>query len=160
MTLYEIDNRITEALARAIDPDTGELIDEEALQALDDLQMERKEKCENIGCYYKSLRAEAEAIKAEEKALKQRREAIENKAERMKGYLDYALQGEKLQTARVAVSYRTSKAVVADIDAIPKKYIRKKITEEPDKKLIKEALDAGKKVRGAYIEEKKNIQIK
>jgi hypothetical protein len=161
MTLYEIDERITAALSKAIDPETGELIDEQALEALDGLQMERTQKCENIACYYKSLKAEADAIKAEEKALKHRREVAEHKAERMKDYLDYALQGEKLSTAKVAVSYRKSKSVsIDDMDRIPEIYIREKVSREPDKKQIAEAIKAGDEIPGAHMEETNNIQIR
>ena len=111
MTLYEIDKNI-EALVNAVDPETGEItVDNDALDAL---LMERDAKLENIACYIKNLVAEAKAIKEEETALSARRKTTEKKAERLKDYLTYALQGEKFQTAKCAVSFRKSSAVEVD----------------------------------------------
>ena len=58
MTLYEIDQRITEL----VDPETGELLDFDAFQAL---QMDRQEKIENAVLWYKDLIAPAKASKEE-----------------------------------------------------------------------------------------------
>ena len=111
MTLYEIDKSI-EALVNAVDPDTGEItVDNEALDAL---LMERDAKVENIACCIKNLTADAKALKEEETVLSDRRKTTEKKVERLKDYLTYALQGEKFQTAKCAVSFRKSSAVVVD----------------------------------------------
>ena len=58
MTIYEIDQAIMEC----VDLETGEIIDTEQL---DKLQMERDAKLENVACWIKDLKAEAEALKAE-----------------------------------------------------------------------------------------------
>ena len=111
MTLYEIDKSI-EALVNAVDPDTGEItVDNEALDAL---LMERDAKVENIACCIKKLTADAKALKEEEAALSARRKTAEKKVERLKDYLTYALQGEKFQTAKCAVSFRKSSSVEVD----------------------------------------------
>lgn len=111
MTLYEIDKNI-EALVNAVDPDTGEItVDNEALDAR---LMERDAKVENIACCIKNLTADAKALKEEEAALSARRKTTEKKVERLKDYLTYALQGEKFQTAKCAVSFRKSSAVEVD----------------------------------------------
>ena len=111
MTLYEIDKSI-EALVNAVDPDTGEItVDNEALDAL---LMERDAKVENIACCIKNLTADAKALKEEETVLYDRRKTTEKKVERLKDYLTYALQGEKFQTAKCAVSFRKSSAVEVD----------------------------------------------
>lgn len=57
MNLYEIDK----AILACIDPETGELIDEAALQ---DLQMERTQKIKNVALWLKNLNASAAAYKA------------------------------------------------------------------------------------------------
>ncbi len=98
MTLYEIDKNI-EQLANAVDPETGELLVDN--DALDALMMERESKIENIACYVKNLAADVKALKDEETALAERRKATEKKAERLRDYLDYALKGQKFQTANV-----------------------------------------------------------
>ena len=58
MTIYEID----QAIMNCVDVETGEIIDTEQL---DKLQMERDAKLENVACWIKDLKAEAEALKNE-----------------------------------------------------------------------------------------------
>lgn len=111
MNLYQIDSKIEELLS-TVDPETGELITDN--DALDALIMERGAKIENIACYIKNLTADVKALKDEETALAARRKAAEKKAERLKDYLTYALQGEKFQTAKCAVSFRRSQMVEID----------------------------------------------
>lgn len=165
MTLYEIDHAISEAFERAIDPETGELIDEEAWARLEDLQMDREQKLENVALWIKDLNAEAAAIKAEEDALKRRRQSTEKKADSLKGYLASALGGsEKFKTARVAISWRKSETAElldgVDPVSLPLEYQRVKVSVEADKAKLKEALKAGKTVEGVELVERQNIQIK
>ena len=57
-SLYEIN----EAILSCIDLESGEIIDEAALEAL---QMQRDEKIENVGLWIKNLVAESSALAAE-----------------------------------------------------------------------------------------------
>lgn len=52
--------------------------------------------------------------------------------------------------------------VIENEDAVPKRFKPKKtvITYPVDKKAIKEAIDAGLKVKGAYLKENESLQIK
>jgi len=152
MTLYEIE----EAITNCVDLETGEIIDEQALAGL---QMARDEKVENIALWIKDLKAEAEALKAEKLALAHRQQVAENKAESLKNYLTAFLNGDKFKTAKVAISYRSSKSVnIYDEELIPKDFI----TYEPkyNKADIKKAIDDGLDISGAEIIEKTSIQIK
>lgn len=78
-SLYEINSQIEQAWGAAVDPDTGEIINEDALQELDGLTMQREEKLENLALFYKNLSAEAEALKAEKMRLAARQAAAEKK---------------------------------------------------------------------------------
>lgn len=161
MTLWEINQEI----AALIDPDTGEVIDFDALAAL---SMAREEKLENIACLIKNLRTEAEGIKAEEAALAERRRAKEATAERLKEWLARELGGEAFETARCAVSFRKSKAVeIADEWAVLAwlydngRQDAIKIKESTvSKEELKKILSAGEKVRGAALIERQNMSIK
>lgn len=161
MTLYEIDERIVDALERAIDTDTGEIKDELALKELDSLQMERDDKIEGVGLWIKDLNAEAKAIKEEEAALKVRRIQTENKAENLKKYLVYALSGSKFKSPKLSISYRSSESVNISVSPfdIPEDYLRYK-DPEPDKTLIKQALKEGKTINGCELVKNTNIQIR
>lgn len=163
MTLYEIDKNI-EALVNTVDPDTGEItVDNEALDAL---LMERDAKIENIACYIKNLVAESKAIKEEETALSARRKTTEKKAERLKDYLTYALQGEKFQTAKCAVSFRKSSAVEVDDCFVEwaqtsgnEELLRYK-EPEVNKTAVKERLTCGEAFDFARLVQNTSITIK
>lgn len=165
MTLYEIDSQIRQFIDRMMEAvdENGELLDIDPAE-LEKLQAEREAKWENIACYYKNLQAEAVAIKAEETNLKARREAAEKKAERLKRLLSASMQEagkDNISTARCAVSFRKStQVIIPDEDKLDVHYMKAETTYKPDKTLIKENIKAGIKVAGAYLEDKKNIQIK
>ena len=149
MKLYEIDNAILEC----IDLETGEIIDTEQL---DKLQMERDTKLENVACWIKDLKAEAEALKNEKQALAERQRVAENKAESLKKWLAYALQGEKFKTPKCAISFRKSEAVEVTDEGLNN--LMKEHDElltykapEPNKTAIKQALKDGLNVAGVQL---------
>lgn len=160
MKLYEID----QAIEACIDWETGEILDS---QALDALQMERTAKLEGVACWVKNLEAEADALKAEKDNLAKREKAARNKAESLKNWLAYALQGEKLTTAKAAISFRKSESVEIpnqDLFVIwasdEHNHLLSYKQPEPKMKAIKEALKAGIMLPGARLVERQNIQIK
>lgn len=153
MNIYHIDQEIISCI-----DENGEVIDFEKLM---NLQMERNQKCENIACWIIDLNAEAKAIKEQEGILAERRKAAEAKSERLKEYLMYALQGEKLKTGKVSIGYRRSIAVdISDESEIPDDYTVVKTTTQPDKAAIKEALKNGEVIPGCSLVERCSIQIK
>ena len=158
--LFEIDAAIMAAMDRCVDPETGE-IDGEVYTELEALQMERDRKIENIACWVKNLRSDADELKAEAKAMSDRAKAKERKAESLTKYLAAVLDGQKFETARAAINWRKSKAVRIEFGTeLPEEYIRRKVTEEPDKTAIKAALVAGKSIEGCELVETNNISIK
>jgi hypothetical protein len=153
MKLYEIDR----AILNCIDLETGEIIDTEQL---DKLTMEREAKLENVACWIKELKAEAEALKAEKMAFAKRQQVAENKMESLKKYLAYALDGQAFKTVRASVTFRKSQAVeIADIYKLDENYLRYK-EPEADKTAIKEAIKQGKTVAGATLVENTSVIIK
>lgn len=158
MNIYEIDQKI-QAL---IDPETGELMDFDAFEAL---QMAREEKLENAALWYKNLTASAAAIREEEKALAERRKAAERKAESLKSYIGQWLNGDKFSTAKVAVSWRTSRAVeITDETAFLLENSERddlvSFTPKIIKSAVSDALKRGETLTGVEIVEKQNLQIK
>ena len=124
MKLYEINEQILSC----IDSETGELIDPEKLN---ELQLEKDEKLENLTLWYKDLIAEANALKEEKEAFAAREKAAKNKAESIKNYLSYVLNGEGFKT-----------------------------TKCEDLTGIKKAIKDGEEIKGVHLEETQNIQIK
>lgn len=159
-TPYFIDSRIEEIIDEAIDPETGEVIDEEALDAIAALQEQKDDAIEQMGLYYKDMMAEVDAVKAEAKKLTDRAKAVENRAETVKKYLVRALDGKKFKTPRLSVSYRKSEqTVVDDLSKIPYEYLKWK-DPDADKAAIKKAIKAGEEVPGAHIEPNTSTIIK
>ena len=153
MKLYEID----QAIMDCIDMETGEIVNEELLN---DLQMERDAKIENVALWIKELKAEAEALKAEKLAFAERQKVTENKMESLKKWLAYALNGEKFKTVRASVTFRTTdKVEVADIYKLDENYLRYK-DPEADKDAIKKAIKAGQEVAGAILVPSTSVIIK
>lgn len=163
MRLYdinkEIENTINDMFVN-VDEETGE-VRQEDIDKLNELQLQKEEKLENIGCYIKNLDAEAKALKGEEDALKKRRETIEKKSDRLKDYVASVLDGEKFESTKVVFSFRKSDAVdIVDESLIPEEYMRTTIKTAPDKDAIKKAIKAGNEVRGAFLVDKNNMSVK
>ena len=152
--LYEID----QGILSCIDLETGEVIDPDRLE---NLQMERSQKIENVACWVKNLLSDAESIKAEKDALADREAKCRKKADDLKKWLAFALEGQKFSTARCAVSFRRSETVeVADVTLLPVELQRVTTKIEPNKTAIKALLKDGLSVVGCSLVENQNVQIK
>lgn len=157
MNLYEIKQSIQEAIDKCIDMETGEIINPELLDSLNEqLNIKR----ENIALYIKNLVADSKAIDEEIKNLTARKKSINNKIDWLKQYLADDLQSNKFETAKVVVSFRKSKAVEINPDAeIPNEFLIQQ-APKPDKTALKKAIQAGTVINGVSIVEKSNISIK
>ena len=160
--LYDIDA----AILACVDQETGEILDPEKLDAL---QMEREQKLEGVALWIKDLKAEAEAVKAEADRLTARKKAVENKIDGLKQWLLYALNGEKLKTARCNVYQTHSQKVVIDdekalVDMLMtspfgEKFLRVK-EPEIDKNALKDSMKQGYEYEFAHLEQTESVVIK
>ena len=107
-----------------------------------------------------ALRLEQERLEREEQERLERERIEREEQERLERYLTYATGGEKYQGLQAQVGWRKSEAVIVDEEKLPKKYMVKKVTFDPDKTAIKKLLKDGIKVKGASLEERQNISIK
>lgn len=160
MTLYDIDSAI-ENWEPKINEETGEVLN---FSDLDDLNMARDAKIENIALYIKNLASFAEDIREEEKTLADRRKVIENKISRLKAYLLASLAGDKFVTSKVSISYRNSKSIRTEPEFIEwaklnaPECIKYSISE--DKTAIKNLLKEKENIPYVKVEENNNIQIR
>lgn len=157
MTLYEIDQRIDELF----DPETGEIFDIEALEAL---EMARHDKIANVGCLIKNIEAMNDAIKKEIDTLTARKKAGENTVERLKKYALEATGGAKFEDARCRISFTTRDKVEIEpnltVDDVPAEYVRVKTTRDFDKMIMKEALAAGAEIKGVKLVKNTSVIVK
>ena len=160
-TLYEINNAILECC----DTETGEILD---FERLEQLQLEKAQKIEGVALYIKNLEAETAALKTEETALAERRKAKENKAKRLKEFLVNALAGQKFETARVRLSFRSSTGVEIDDELTLLTWLEKNHQDhcikykmpEISKSEVGKLLKAGQEIPGAALVERSNLQMK
>ena len=159
-TFREID----ESILALVDPETGEIENVEAFEAL---QMERTEKAANMALWALDLKDEQESIRGEIKRLQGRLAAAERKEKSLKDYLGFILAGEKLKTPRVTVSYRASEAVeITGEEAVMKfaesghdeilRYKAPEISKTEIKKLIQDGVE----IPGAVLESHVSTVIK
>lgn len=159
--IYEIN----QAILDCIDPETGEILD---MEALEQLQMDRVQKAENVACWRKNLMALITSIKEEEDALKKRREVYQRKVDSMDNYLSTHFSGEKIETARAVINWRKSTGVEITDEMEAVDYLMHIAHEEVlkykmptiDKKAVKAILEAGEKIPGIMLTDRMNLQIK
>ena len=159
MTLYDINNKILEILEKgiSINEETGEFFD---FEDLEQLELNKTEKIENIALFIKNLTILDEGLKREIKVLQERKKSNEKKIERLKEYLSSFLT-DKLETPKVKLSFRKSeKLMIEDEESIPAEFWKTRITETIDKIELKKAIKKGLKLKNVAIVEQRNLQIK
>ena len=115
--------------------------------------------------YIKNQEAQVDAISAEIKRLQDLKKSRENRLARVrKGYTDFliAVEKKKIETPKgtMTVAAPTFSTVIDSIDDLPDDYKRTTIKIEADKTAIKQAIQGGRDVPGAHLEEKISIRIK
>jgi hypothetical protein len=153
MKLYEIN----EAIENCVDTETGEILDEAALDAL---KIEREEKIRNIAAWIVNLKADAKAYKERADEFTARKKTAENKAESLERYLSNQLDGKAWKDSDFSVTFRMSKATdIYDESKIPVDYL---IQQSPkiDKAGILRTLKMGKEIPGARLVERQSMTVK
>lgn len=121
-----------------------------------------EEKVENTVKVIKNKEADVDQLKEEIERLTKRKKSIENDITRLKTNLQGAFEitgHEKVKGLLFTVTLaKNQPSVVVDEELLPKKYFVQKIT--PDKTAIKELLKAGKKVKGAVLQESRSLRIR
>ncbi len=158
MNLYQIKN---EYLTLASQLEQGELTPE-IEQQLQINEEQLKEKAINYGYVIRSFEYDNDVIDAEIKRLKQLKEQKENAIDKLKNAVSDAMKLygiEKINSPTLKLSFRKSESIEVS-ENIDKKYLIEKITLQPDKNAIKQAIKDGQQVEGAVLVTNYNIQIK
>lgn len=162
MRLFEIDDRIEAILAAGTDTETGEITDE-ALAALEELEEQKEQKVLACAAYLKGELAEAEAVKKVADGLLARSKIHTNRAERLRKYIEGHIGiGEKFRDARSEVTWRGASHVEIGcaIAELPEEYRRTKISIEPDKKAIRDAIKEGEDVPNCWMQPTQKVVVK
>lgn len=153
MKLYEIN----EAIENCVDMETGEILDEAALDAL---KIEREEKIRNIAAWIVNLKADAKAYKDRADEFTARKKAAENKADSLERYLSNQLDGKAWKNEDFSVTFRMNKATdIYDESKIPVDYLIPQAAKI-DKAGILRTLKMGKEIPGARLVERQSMTVK
>lgn len=163
-TLFEINKDFLSVLENgfAIDEETGEITFDE--NNLDSLDVEFKEKIDNIACFIKDREALVSAMKEQKKVLDERMKQEDKKISRLKDYIAEALRIREmkgLETARNKITFRKSTSVnITDENKLSDAYFIEKVERKLDKKTLLADLKKGAEIEGAELQENSNLQLK
>lgn len=164
LSLYEINEAIETIFANYVDHETGE-ISREGEELLNGLQLQKETKIVNIGMFYKNLQGFVDACKEEKKRIDDKQKSAEKKLDWLKSYIEANVNGEKINTPQISISYRKSSRLEVD-DNIDLEMIEQSWPEiirtkkEIDKTSAKKLISGDVKITGMRIIESNNIQIK
>lgn len=161
MELYKLNEIYYNVFNRAIDTETGEILDDRLVEELELIKDAKELKVLNIACFIKSLLAESKGLKEEKKALETRARVCENKAAALKNYIQMNIrEGEKIKDPRASLSWRKSTSVLIKCDIHDLPSIYQKIELSANKTEIKKSLQSGNDIAGCELHEKQNLQVK
>ena len=160
--IYNITNEFLQLEAQLIE-NGGELTPE-LEQSLIINKDELQHKSIQSGYVIKSLSDNVDAIDNEIKRLQAMKKVNENAIDRLKDTLSSAMQLfgiPELKTPTLKINFRKSEQVIVhDVNSLPQMFKTIKVTEQPDKIKIKEAIKQGEDVIGCELVTVQNIQIK
>lgn len=159
MTLYEM----TEAQKELYELMTSGEIDEDVYaDTLEGIGI--AEKIEGYCVVENELSGDLQKIESEIERLNAKKKAIENNINRLRSRLGDCLcsMNTTKYSAGTYTVYRreTEQIIIDDPQKIPAEFMKTKVTETPNKTLIKERIKAGKEIAGAHIQTNQSITIK
>ena len=164
LTLYTAAADVVAALDAAFDPETGE-----ALPAFEEARSLFVHKAQAVIAYRLNALAEAKAIIAVVKTLDARAKAAERRVEALDAYLAQHMAATGITSikadngtfsARLEPG-RDKSVEVFDAAQLPDDYLREiPVRYEPDKSLIRKAMDAGFDVPGARLVARDRLVIR
>ena len=166
-TFEQIQEEITNILeipAEELDPSQQALVDE----YLAELGVQEAAKVDSFSRWIREQDALAEHLKEESRRLAARSKAVANGIGRLKSHYLHVMMSnglKKVSGEAYQISVRKSEAVEAPsdpdaLDALDPQFVRRKVTIEPDKAVIKEALKAGAEIPGCSLRENYSLSIR
>lgn len=146
----------------------SEELSDESREAIEQQMLEDdsllEEKADAMADYIAHYKSKAMVKEIEEERLRSLRERDERKAERLRKHLAailYTSGKTKFSTPFHSYWFKKSKRVeIYEAGVVPVKYLREKpATYEPDKVLIKKAIEDGLPVNGCGLKEESYLQI-
>lgn len=152
-TLYELTEE-----ARELQEMIEEYPPETFSDTLEGLQLMIEDKADSYAVVNQNISNEIAALKAEEERLSARRKALESNQKRLKDAIKNAMEvlgQNKIKTEKFTFSVSKnggSQPIEVDAELLPDNY--KKVIVEPDKDLIRKAVESGINVPGVKVLER------
>ena len=147
----DLDNLINIDYGRCVNVETGEILDFDAVTALN---IEKDELVKYFCQEHQNDKADIKAVDEEIKRLQNKKKAIENHQKGIKNYLTLCLKGEKWKKHGFSVYYMEGRPSCDipddfDIEKLPEEYIKR--TAEAKKAELLKALQDGLVIEGIGI---------
>ena len=159
MTLYEMteaQKELYELMA------SGEIDEEVYADTLEGIGI--AEKIEGYCVVENELSGDLQKIESEIKRLNEKKKSIENNIKRLNlrlGDCLCSMNTTKYNAGTYTVYRReTQQVVIDDSQKIPAEFMKTRVSETPNKTLIKESIKAGKEIAGAHLQTNQSITIK
>jgi len=162
--LYDIANEYQTALENIADEETGE-INEQALETLNALSADLKEKGIAIASFIRNIDADREALDIESKRLAARKSQLARRIEWLNGYLKSNMEACEIQEISCpffSIKLRKNPASVniTDEAQIPESYLKRKVVESLDKQQMLADLKNGLFIPGAELKHGTRLDIR
>ena len=159
MTLYEM----TEAQKELYELMTSGEIDEEVYaDTLEGIGI--PEKIEGYCVVDNELSGDLDKIESEIERLTAKKKSIENNIKRLRARLGdclLSMDTTKYSAGTYTVYRReTQQVIIDDPQEIPAEFMKTKVSEAPNKALIKERIKSGEEIAGAHLQANQSITIK
>ena len=159
MTLYEMTEAQKELYELMV---SGEIDGEVYADTLEGIGI--ADKIEGYCVVENELAGDLQKIESEIERLTAKKKSIENNVKRLRLRLGDCLltMNTTKYSAGTYTVYRreTQQVVIDDSQKIPAEFMTTKVSETPNKTLIKESIKAGKKIAGAHLQTNQSITIK
>lgn len=165
-TLYQLSQELVEAQTRLFELD---LDDQTIADTLEGLQGALEVKATNVALMARNLESFADQIKQAEAEMSKRRRMFESRADKLRAYIKETMERpgveiSKIECPQFALTIKKNPPAVEIFDnsLVPDtfKVIPPVPEPVPDKRKIKEAIDAGAEVPGARMTRGTRLEIK
>lgn len=160
LTLYQCATDVQAALDYYFDSET------ERKDTLEAVIGQFEVKAQSVIAYIKNQEITEKMLDEHIKQMTGKLKAAKARNQSLKDYLARNMQAAgiteiKADDGTFKASFRKSKAIeILDEAQIPAEFMRERVTVVPDKTAIRKAIESGREVAGAKIEERQNLQIK
>ena len=161
ITLYECAADVIRALDAYFDDET------ERNDTIDAVIGQFEAKAQSVSAYYLNMAAQGDLLEAHIKAMQAKLQTVREREARLKDYLATNMKAAGILKIEADNASFTAKLVknpprvdIWDEAQIPDDMMRQKITFEPNKTAIKAAIQSGRDIPGAKLEQAESLRIK